>query len=444
MFAALPYNSLVSFTRWYLIVGILLVALVLTGARIKRLPLTTAMVYLGVGWLLGWLGWIRFDPLASNPWLEHLSEIAVILSLFNAGLKLRAPLGSRLWRLPVAMASLSMTITVALIALAGMAWLDLPLGAAVILGAVLAPTDPVLASDVQVENPRDIDRLRFTLTGEAGLNDGTAFPFIMLGIGLLGLHDLGAGGWRWFAVDVLWAIIGGIACGAMLGYGVGRLVIYLRRVHVEAVGADSFLALGLVAITYGLAVALHTYGFLAVFAAGVALRTVERKLSPKNAPADVKAVAASEEELATHPTHAPAFMAAAVLQFDEQIERVLEIALVLIAGAMLTMVEIPIEAFGLAALLLVVIRPLSTLPVLMLGRIDRTQAALMSWFGIRGIGSLYYLYFTLRADVPQQFAHTLVTTTLCAVGVSIIVHGISVTPLLILYNRRQPARSAGS
>ena len=157
------------------------------------------------------------------------------------------------WLLPLRLAILSMLVTVALVAGVGVLALGLPLGAAILLGGILAPTDPVLASDVQVANPGDRDRLRFALTGEAGLNDGTAFPLVMLGLGLLGLHDIGSFGWRWLAVDVIWAVTAGVAIGAVLGTAVGRLVLYLRRTHKEAVGLDNFLALGLVGLAYGAA-----------------------------------------------------------------------------------------------------------------------------------------------------------------------------------------------
>ena len=153
------------------------------------------------------------------------------------------------WLLPLRLALVSMLVTVALIAGAGVVWLGLPLGAAILLGGILAPTDPVLASDVQVAEPNDRDRLRFALTGEAGLNDGTAFPFVLLGLGLLGLHHLGHSLWRWLAVDVLWGVGIGIGIGALLG-SCGRQAssLYLRRTHKEAVGLDNFLALGLIGV----------------------------------------------------------------------------------------------------------------------------------------------------------------------------------------------------
>ena len=119
----------------------------------------------------------------------------------------------------------------------------------------------MLASEVQLQEPGDQDRLRFALTGEGGLNDGTAFPFVMLGLGLLGLHDLGDWGWRWLAVDVLWATAAGLACGWLLGNAIGRLVLHLRREHKEAVGLDDFLALGLIGLSHGCALLPHGYGF---------------------------------------------------------------------------------------------------------------------------------------------------------------------------------------
>ena len=156
----------------------------LTGTTLKRLPLTTAIIYMTIGFVLGTsvLGVLPVDPMKDSALLERVTEVAVLISLFTAGLKLRTPLREGRWKLPLRLAFGSMTLTVAMIALAGAFLLHLPLGAAILLGAILAPTDPVLASDVQVADPWDRDRLRFALTGEAGLNDGTAFPFVMLGL----------------------------------------------------------------------------------------------------------------------------------------------------------------------------------------------------------------------------------------------------------------------
>jgi NhaP-type Na+/H+ or K+/H+ antiporter len=216
---------------WYLVAGATLMLMALLGSLVKRLPLTSSMIYLVIGVLLGPLamGLVGVDPLESAEGLEHLTELAVIVSLFTAGLKLRTPLPDVLWRLPVRLATLSMMLTVGLIAVAGVYGLGLSWGAAVLLGAVLAPTDPVLESDVQVEHAGDRDRLRFSLTGEAGMNDGTAFPFVMLGLWMMNLHVPEASIWRWMAVDLVWAVAGGLGVGALIGTLVGRLVIYLRR-----------------------------------------------------------------------------------------------------------------------------------------------------------------------------------------------------------------------
>lgn len=431
---------------WYVVVGLLLVAMAISDSMLRRLPLTTAMLYLAGGVLLGpvGLGLLVLGPVEHAELLERVAEIVVIISLFAAGLKLRAPLSERRWVVPVALAFGSMTLTVALITLVGTLLLGLPLGAAVLLGAVLAPTDPVLASDVQVGEPTDRDRLRFSLTAEAGLNDGTAFPFVMLGLGLLGLHEIGGWGWRWWAVDVVWAIGAGLSVGAVLGTLVGRLVIYLRREHREALGLDDFLALGLITLSYGVALGIHSYGFLAVFAAGLAVRRIERRHTGEAAPpAAVEAAAESEEaeEDATDPDTAPAYMAQAVLGFSEQLERIGTVGVVLLVGAMLAVERIPLDVLWFAPLLFLVIRPLAVLPIMLRSGLTGFQRGLVSWFGIRGIGSIYYVSFAVARGVPESAARLLMGVVLGVVATSIIAHGLSVKPLIRRYVERHRAAS---
>jgi NhaP-type Na+/H+ or K+/H+ antiporter len=423
------------FAAWYLIIGALLILLVVLSSKLKRLPLTTAMIYLAVGWVFGLTGWLRFDAVEKQQWIERISELAVIISLFAAGLKLRLPTGRGLWRMPLGLAFISMAATVGLISVAGIYLFHLPWGAAVILGAVLAPTDPVLASDVQVEQPDDTDRVRFTLTGEAGLNDGTAFPFVMLGLGLLGLHDLGPGNWRWLAIDVVWAIIAGLGVGALLSAVVTRVVMHFRQTRREAVALNDFLALGLIAVAYGTALAVHAYGFLAVFAAGLSLRFHERSMTPAGtADQDMK----DREDGASE--SAPAEISTSVLQFNEHLERLAELALVLVTGTMLATTSPSWSVVGFALLLFVVIRPLAAVPLTAIDRWAVVPTALVSWFGIRGIGSIYYLFFALGKGVPEPIATTLLTITVWVVGISICVHGMTVTPLMRWYerNERQP------
>lgn len=429
-----------TFNLWLTIIGALLIGMALIVSLLKRLPLTSALLYLLVGVGLGPVGvdLIRIDPVQSAVLLERVAEIAVLISLFTTGLKLRAPFTKR-WLLPLRLATVSMIVTIALVMLAGIYGLGLPIGAAILLGAILAPTDPVLASDVQVAHTGDRDRLRFGLTGEAGLNDGSAFPFVMLGLGLLGLHELGANGWRWVIVDIMWAVAGGLAIGWLLGMLVARLVLYLRREHREAVGLDDFLALGLIALSYGGALLLHTYGFLAVFAAGLALRRTERKASGERPDEEIVEAAQTGEnkEVATDKQKAPAYMAQAVLGFNEQLERIAELTVVLLLGGMLTTRYLSSDALWLAPLLFLVIRPLSVALGLAGSGSDRWQRGLMSWFGIRGAGSIYYLMYAIHHGLAPDLAGRLTALTFTLVAASIIVHGITVTPLMNRYQQQR-------
>ena len=427
---------------WSVIVGVLLVVMALGGSVLARLPLSTAMLYLVVGMAVSpWgFGLLRADPFAHSRVLELLTEVVVVISLFSAGLKLSLALSERRWMLPLRLAVGSMIVTVLAIAAAGHFLLGLSPGAAILLGGILAPTDPVLASDVQVHTPADRDRLRFALTGEGGLNDGTAFPFVMLGLGLLGLHEIGGFGWRWFAVDVVWASACGIGVGAALGLAVGRLVLFLRLKHREAVGLDDFLSLGLVALSYGTALLLHGYGFLAVFAAGVALRhLVERQSSDvSGSQKEVEKAAArgdveAARDVAVHPEHAPAYMAHAVLGFNEQLERIGEVTAVIAIGAVLWMVTWPETGWWLVPMLLFVIRPLSVAIGLAGSTASSNQRLLVGWFGIRGIGSLYYLMYAVNHGLDRETADVLTSLTLTVVVTSIVLHGISVTPLMGMY-----------
>ena len=439
---ALPCDSRrMTFQTGYALLGALLIFVVAITSRVKRLPLTETIIYLIVGALVGPLGWglLTIDPHAHSQLLERLAEIAVIVSLFTTGLKLRLPLRDGRWRIPLRLAFISMTFTVGLIAFAAMWLLGLPPGAAILLGAILAPTDPVLASEVQLENPHDRDRLRVSLTGEAGLNDGSAFPFVMLGLGWLGLHDLGAWAWKWWVVDVLWATAGGLGIGALLGTLTARLVLWLRREHQEGVGRDEFLTLGLIALSYGVAVLAHAYGFLAVFAAGLALRAVEQQHSGRKSPDEVLAMERGSpgEEVATDREKAPAHLAGAVLAINEHLERVLEVALVLVIGIILTPDYLRLEEAAFIAILFLVIRPVAVLAGLFGAPSAQAERGLLAWFGIRGIGSLYYLMYAVNHGLAPALAWELISATLTVIAVSIIVHGITVTPLMAAYRARR-------
>jgi NhaP-type Na+/H+ or K+/H+ antiporter len=429
-------------TVWFVIIGLLLVIMAVARTLLKPLPISTPLLYLIVGLVFGEAGLdlLALDPFEDAELLEHLTEIAVIVSLFTAGLKLRLPLRDPVWRLPVSLASVAMIITVGLIGVTGYYALGMSIGAAVLLGAVLAPTDPVLASDTQVSEPGDRDRLRFTLTGEAGLNDGTAFPFVMLGLGLMGLHDLGSSWSRWWLVDVAWAIPGGLAIGFGFGTVIGRLVLYVRRKFPDIVGGEDFLAIGLIAISYGVAVLLHTYGFLAVFAAGLAMRMIEAQAvghehSP-NAVLEEVAEDDMDERLATDEGVARAHMTRSLLHFNEQLERLGEVGIMLLIGAMISTRYLPMVALWFVPLLFLVIRPVAAGIGLIGTGTTWVQRGFISWFGVRGIGSLYYLMFAVTHGLEEDLAREMIGLTLTVVASSVVIHGMTVTPLMAWYNQR--------
>ena len=199
---------------WFLLVGGLLLFMGLTSSRLKLLPVTPAIIYLMVGLVVGptVLNILHFNPLKESALLEVLTEVAVLISLFSAGVKMPAPINFKQWRTPVLLATVAMMASVAMVAAFSYYVFGLPPGACILLGAIVAPTDPVLATDVQIRHPGDNDQLRFTLTCEAGMNDGTAFPFVMLALIAYerGISRIGNWWLEWFAADVLYAIVVGV------------------------------------------------------------------------------------------------------------------------------------------------------------------------------------------------------------------------------------------
>ncbi|OWW19767.1 cation:proton antiporter [Noviherbaspirillum denitrificans] len=415
----------------------------LLGTIWHRLPLSPAMLYLPIGFALGpsGAGLVTLDPYGNAALLTLLTEIALLISLFTVGLKLRVPLADRIWRLPLRLGVVGMLVTSALLALAGFYVFGLPPGIAVLLGAILSPTDPVLASDVQVHDAGDRDRLRFSLSGEGGMNDGTAYPVVMLGLFLLGVEEARDYGSRWAPLMAMWGILAGFGSGFLLSRGVVRLALHLRQHYHKALGMEEFLTLGLIAASYGVSHLVHGVGFIAVFAAGVAMRRIEHERSGTTSPTEmIGAVPAGDAPaVATHPQKAPAYMAETVLGFNQQLEHIAEFVMVLLLGIMLSAAGFSLDGVIAAALLFLVVRPVSVVLALLGEKTGRTQRVLMAWFGIRGIGSLYYLVFALQYDWAMDMKQRLVSMVLTAVAISILLHGISATPLMERYHRRRQA-----
>ncbi len=418
---------------WFFLVGGLMLVMGLTMSVIKRLPVTSAIVYLAVGLLVGPTGFglFHFNPLKQSALLEVLTEVVVLISLFSAGVKMPVPLTYTRWRRPVFLASFSMAVTVALVAGFIYYLLGLSLGAAVLLGAIIAPTDPVLATEVQIRHAGDHDRLRFILTSEAGMNDGSAFPFVMLGLGLLGLHDLGEFGQRWIVVDVLWATAAGVTIGVIAGWALAHLATRLRGNRPEPDLLDDFLGLGLIGVVYGLSLWLNAWGFLAVFFAAVALRHSELKLAGAVSGTRLQPQsAASPEDSSQH------HVSVASLVFKEHLERLSELVLILLIGGMLFVDSWSWRAVGLALFIFTVARPLSVMIGLIGTRTTWRIRGLVGWFGVRGIGSFYYLMYAIQHGLPKELAIELIHLTLVVVTLSILVHGVSVKPTMHKYWRR--------
>ena len=414
----------------------------LTASILKRSMVTSAIIYLAVGVLVGptALDLFHFNPLKESALLEVLTEVAVLISLFSAGVKMPVPFTVARWRAPILLATVSMTITVAAVAAFAYYALGLPLGAGVLLGAILAPTDPVLATDVQIRHPGDHDQLRFTLTCEAGMNDGSAFPFVMLGMGMLGLHEIGEYGLNWLLVDVLWATLAGIVIGVLAGVALARLGWKLRSKPHKHELMDDFLGLGLIGVVYGLSVIVNAWGFLAVFFAAVALRQTELKMAKVVKAAfdgsNTQKVARAEG----HPNPAPEppeTVSEGSLVFKEHLERLSEVVLVLLIGGSLYADSWTWDAVWLALFLFAVARPLSVFIGLLGTHTTMRIRGMTGWFGVRGIGSLYYLMYAIEHGLPEALSLQLMQLTLIVVTLSIIFHGTSVKPLMGLFWRQK-------
>lgn len=393
-----------------LLAGIALLAAVVALTRESEHAFTSAIVYLGLGMvaavLLEVLDARPLDPFADAEVIEHLAEFAVIVALFSAGLRLDRELTWKRWRTPTLLLVVVMPASIAVVAFFASVVMGLSAGAAIILGAALAPTDPVLAGDVQVGPPGEHDEPEphFALTAEAGLNDGLAFPFLFLG---LFVAAQGGASWlgTWLLADLLYAI----PVGLVLGVAGGRLAaagtLLLRDRGFIEPRFDGWIAIAAVLVVYGAAEVAGAYGFLAAFASGLAFRRRER-----------------HEEL-----HARVHDGAQV------VEHVGELALVLLLGSTVTLAGLTAPGLGgwlLVAVLLVAVRPLLCVATFAPTGLPLREAAFVGWFGVRGIGSLYYVAVAIGSGVLSAGEASVVYWTVFAcIATSILVHGLTSTRL---------------
>ena len=438
----MPWNVI----AWFLIVGGLLSVMGTIGPLLGRVWFSSSIVYLLVGYGIGPAGLdlLTINLVENAQFIEHLSEIAVIVSLYGAGMKIRLPLTGRHWVAPTILAAATMVATVAATAAIGHYALAMPIGLAVLLGAVLAPTDPVLAGDVQLDHPDDTDGLRRTLTGEAGLNDGTAFPMVLLGVGLISAdyHELGTYGLRWVVVDVGYKITAGLLFGYAAGWALSHAAVWIRKRVRAELASDEMLTLGFISLVYGAALAIDTYAFLSVFAAALAMRQVE--LDDNHEASADEAVQEAERSDVEHeadaPEHATALLTRDNLVVADTMERLVQIVLVVMVGVLLSAehhISLPVWAFGAAMVLLV--RPATVAATLWTGTISTSQKALTAWFGVRGIGTFYYLAHALVLGVGEldlEQLQPLLDAALATITISIVLHGVTVTPMMQWYEKQ--------
>jgi len=440
-----------NFLLWTGLGGVLLLTLALASAFVQRLPISTSVIYFGVGCLIGpWgLGLLRLDMTVASPWMEHLTELGVTLSLFIGGLRLRLSPRHRAWRAAYRLASFVMLGSIAGVAWLAWLWLGLDPPTALLLGAILSPTDPVLAGDVTVGHARERDRLRYALSGEAGLNDGAAFPFVILALYWLSSGSVGPLLGSWALKELLWAIPAGLVIGFFLGRFVGRLAIMLSSRSRNTAAPNDFLALALIALSYAIAQGIGALGFLAVFAAGIGLRsaeitTVEESPHPDADDPSVQAHPPAETLVAPNivtarelkePAVAAGVLVAEVFSFGDTIERLLEVLLVVVVGLSLAQ-HWDVRAVWVSAALFLVIRPAMTWISLSGTRINPLQRGLIGWFGIRGIGSVYYVAYSCTHGLQGSDARTLADLSLSVVAISLIAHGITSQSLMAWYERR--------
>ncbi|AWN37653.1 cation:proton antiporter [Methylobacterium radiodurans] len=383
---------------------------------VRRLPLSLPICCVGIGaglTLLPGLAGHAFHPRERLALVEHASEFVVIVSLMGAGLKLDRLVGWHRWMVTWRLLAIAMPLTIMALAALAAALLGLGAAAALFLAAALAPTDPVLASDVQVGPPQQgrEDEMRFALTSEAGLNDGLAFPFVHLAVALaaaggLGARELGA----WLAIDVTWKIGAGVALGALIGRGMGWLTFHLPNHAKLSRSGDGLVALGITCLTYAAVEAAHGYGFVGVFVAALALRSAHR----------------------SHDYHYK------MHDYAEELERLLMMVLLVGFGAALMtglLDALTWQAAAFALLALFVVRPACGWLSQFGSKGPPSERAVISFFGIRGLGTIYYLAYGMRHAAFEQ-ADLIWSVAGLTILVSILLHGVTVTPVLRFLDRR--------
>jgi len=399
-----------------LVIGLLLLFVTLGSGWISRLPLSYALIYLVVGIALSPYGFNLIQLRPGAAFLGRLAEIVVLISLFSCGLKMTRPLKIWAWDSTIRLIGILMPITIFTVAIAAYFILQLSWGTSLLLGAILAPTDPVLASEVQLSNPDDRDELRFGLTSEGGLNDALAFPLVYFGLRWIENDQWQSWLQEWLIVDVFWAIAAGLVMGIVVPKSIIVTERYLQRFIVIDSLMEDFIALSIILLTYSLTELVNGYGFLAVFVAGVVAQkeyhNPQKKISQ--------------------------------LEFTESLEKLLEVGTILLLGSLLRIepiIKFLPQGLLISGLLLFVIRPVGAWICTLGGYYRPIRRWLFGWFGIRGIGSLYYLSYSLGKGLRDELGEQIAWITFITIVISVILHGISSAPLMYWYEQKVDNRS---
>lgn len=404
--------------------GLATLAAALLPRLLDRAPVSMPMLFLGAGALTFTVAGKLPDPdpVEHSGVLLHLTEICVIISLMGAGLALNRRVSLRGWASTWRLLAITMPLSMLAVGLLGWGALGLGVGASVLLAAALAPTDPVLASEVQVAEPAehpesDEDEARFALTSEAGLNDGLAFPFTYAAIAI-SVSGVAPSGWlgHWLAVDVLWRLAAAIAVGLLIGWALGKLFFSAPSEKFRlAEHAEGFVALAATFLAYGITELVEGYGFIAVFVCACAIRSGERR----------------------HGYHQ------VLHRYVEQAERMLTVLIVfLLGGAAATglLSGVGWTQILVAAVVLLVVRPLAGWIGLLGGRTGPRERTVVAFFGVRGVGSLFYLVYALqKGEFPEQDALWQIVG-LVVIG-SILLHGVSASPVMWLLDRKRQRKA---
>jgi len=338
--------------------------------------------------------------------IETISEIALLTCLFCLGLRLRMPLDWRTWRFPLRLATLTTLASIALAAAAAHLIFDMSLVQSLLLGTIVAPTDSVLASDVSAHTDSEQDAPAFILAAESGINNGLATVIVLLVLGMMGLSDSDSLPLGSISLLALWAALGGLLLGALIGTGMARWIKLLDPER-QADFLEEAMVFATGALAYGAALAVHTDGFLSVFAAGIALSHGGRLRRPlRNRP-----------------------LMPRVLRIAAQIERYSWLAIVVLMGTLVANAEYKWWMLVFAAVLMLVIRPLAVRLGLRGVAMPEAQWRSVAWFTARGIASLYCLAFSINHGLSAPYARQLAGVTLVVVVTSIIATTISGLPL---------------